>query len=235
MASDRTCLTGISSMATRQVLAHLSDRWQAVSGQQIQITSVGGVDAAKRVQLGEHFDLVFLASDALAKLQAQGHIMSGTIKALMRSDVAVAVSRGRPLPDISTEAALKSAVLSADSIGYSTGPSGTALLALFERWGILQRIQVKLMQAPPGVPVAQMVANGQVALGFQQRSELLHVPGITIVGPLPSAVQIETIFSGAIAARCADPEHQLQARAVLEYMTSSQAKAAITEQGMSPA
>ena len=123
----------------------------------------------------------------------------------------------------------------AGSIGYSTGPSGTALLALFERWGMLQRLKSRLIQAPAGIPVAQLVAQGQVALGFQQLSELLHVPGIVIVGPLPASIQIETIFSGAIAASCKDPQRQSLAQAVLDFMASPQAKTAITAQGMHPA
>lgn len=210
----------------------LVNEWQDITGQQTQITAMGGVDAAKRIESGEHFDLVFLASDALEKLQNQGRLMPGTVRPLMRSGVAVAVAQGQPLPDISSEAALKAAVAEASAIGYSTGPSGTALLALFERWGMLPSLKPRLMQAPAGVPVAQLVAQGQVALGFQQLSELLHVPGIVIVGPLPASIQIETIFSGAIAASCKDPQRQSLAQAVLDFMASPQASAAITAQGM---
>lgn len=234
MSSDRPAITGISSMASRQVLMQLAQEWSAKSGQLIALTAVGGVDAAKRVQAGEAFDLVFLASDALEKLHAQGHIAADSIKPLMRSGVAVAIRQGDTLPDITTEASLRAAVLAASSIGYSTGPSGTALLALFEQWGMLQSLKPKLIQAPPGVPVAQLVAQGQVALGFQQRAELLHVPGIVIVGPMPASIQIETIFAGAVAASCKDPQRQSQARAVLEFMASPQAEAAITAQGMQP-
>ena len=117
MSSDHSSLTGISSMASRQVLMRLAEQWQAVSGQRLQITAMGGVDAAKRVQAGDAFDLVFLASDALDKLGLQGHIVTGTIKPLMRSGVAVAVAQGQPQPDISSEAALKAAVAAAVSTG----------------------------------------------------------------------------------------------------------------------
>ncbi len=234
MSSDRSALTGISSMASRQVLTRLAEEWTARSGQRIQLTAVGGVDAAKRVQAGEAFDLVFLASDALEKLHAQGHIAAGSIKPLMRSGVAVAIRQGDTLPDITTEASLKAAVLAASSIGYSTGPSGTALLARFAQWGLLEQLTPRLIQAPPGVPVAQLVAQGQVALGFQQHAELLNVPGIVIVGPMPASIQIETIFAGAVPASCKDPQRQSQAQAVLEFMASPQAEAAMTVQGMQP-
>lgn len=226
-------LTAISSMATRQVLAALAQQWEASGGVPVHIESVGGVDAARRVQSGEALDLVFLASDALARLEAAGDVLAGSVVPLMRSGVAVAVRQGAPVPEIGSEAALRQAVLAAPTVGYSTGPSGTALLAMFERWGIREALAARLVQAAPGVPVAQLVAQGRVALGFQQLSELLHVPGIHTVGPLPAAVQIETLFCGALGASgSADAQHQAQARAVLAFMASSQADAARQRQGM---
>jgi molybdate transport system substrate-binding protein len=144
----------------------------------------------------------------------------------------VAVRTGEPLPDISTEAALKAAVLSARTLGYSTGPSGTHLLKTFERWGILETIRPRIVQATPGVPVARLVAQGEVELGFQQLSELLNVPGITIVGPLPPGVQIMTTFSAALATTCAQPD---EARALLAFMASPAAAEAKRRQGMEPA
>ena len=151
-------LRGISSMATRQVLADLAIAWQAAGGQPVTIESVGGVDAAQRVQAGEALDVVLLASDAIDKLIASGHAMAQSKVDWVRSSTAVAVPAGASLPDIGSEAALQTAVLAAPSIGYSTGPSGTALLALFQRWGIAEQLQPRLVQARPGVPVGQLVA-----------------------------------------------------------------------------
>ena len=187
----------ISSMATRQVLAELATQWQNTSGIEVNIESVGGVDAAKRVQAGEAFDGVVLASDAIEKLAAGGYVVAGSRVDLVRSSVAVAVKAGTPLPDISTDAALRSAIVAAPTIGYSTGPSGVALVKLFERWGIWDALQPRIVQAPPGIPVGTLVACGEVALGFQQLSELMGLGGITVVGTLPEAVGITTIFSAA--------------------------------------
>jgi molybdate transport system substrate-binding protein len=227
-------LRAISSMATRQVLAALSQAWQLQGGMAWQVESVGGVDAARRVQAGEAFDLVFLADDALATLAAAGHVRGDTARGLMRSQVAVAVAAHAPPPDIGSEAALRQAVLAAPSVGYSTGPSGQAVLALLDRWGVRSSLGDRLVQAPPGVPVAQLMAQGQVALGFQQLSELLHVPGIAIVGPLPPEVSIDTVFAGAVASTCTDMDRQTQAQAVLAYLASPAATRAKTEQGMAP-
>ncbi|MGZ5787237.1 MAG: substrate-binding domain-containing protein, partial [Ramlibacter sp.] len=175
-------LKAISSMATRQVLAELADAWQRRSGDTVAIESVGGVDAAKRVQAGEAFDAVFLAADAIDKLVAAERVVASSKVDLFRSPVAVAVRAGSAHPDIGSEAALRQAVLEAPTIGYSTGPSGVALMKLFAQWGVADQIKERIVQAPAGVPVGSLVASGEVALGFQQLSELMHLEGITVVG-----------------------------------------------------
>ena len=142
----------ISSMATRQLLADLAAQWQSRSGVEVALESVGGVDAAKRVQAGEAFDAVVLASEAIDKLIAGGQVVAGSRVDLVQSSVAVAVKLGAPVPDIHSEASLRSAIEAAPSIGYSTGPSGVAMVKLFERWGLYKAVQSCIVQAPPGVP-----------------------------------------------------------------------------------
>ena len=218
-------------MATRQVLAELSAAYQARSGRAVEIESVGGVDAARRVQAGEPFDVVFLASDAIDKLLAAGGVVAGSKVDLVKSPVAACVRAGAPRPDISTEDALRSAVLAAGSIGYSTGPSGVALLRLFERWGVVAQLQDRIMQAPPGVPVGTLVARGDVALGFQQLSELMHLDGIELLGSLPEPVQIVTTFSAGL---CAGSPQGDAVREMLAFMASAEAAPAKRKHGMEP-
>lgn len=219
-------------MATRALLADLVADWQARSGQLTVIESVGGVDAVRRVQAGEACDLVFLAADALAKLEAAGCIVPGTRLNLAVSGTSVAVPQGADAPDISTEAAMRAAVLAAPSLSYSTGPSGVALAHLFERWGIADEIKPRIITPPPGTPVGALLAQGQVALGFQQLSELIHVTGIHIVGPLPAAIAIDTVFGGAVR----EGSQQVKAaRDLLAFMASPDAAPAKRRQGMEPA
>lgn len=226
-------LQGISSMATRQVLADLSAAWQARGGVPVAIESVGGVDAAKRVQAGEEaFDLVFLASDAIDRLLAAGRVAAGSKVDLMLSSTAVAVRAGTAHPDIGSEEAVRAAVLAAQTVGYSTGPSGVALQKLFERWGIADEVKARTVQAPPGVPVGSLVAQGQVGLGFQQLSELIHVEDIDIVGPLPPAIAIDTVFSAGVVAGSPNAD---VARQLLAFMASPEAADAKRRQGMEPA
>lgn len=212
-----TPITGISSMATRLLLADLATAYEAAHQHPVQFESLGGVEAARKVEQGEAVDLVVLASDALDKLMAGGFLQPGTRRDLVVSSVALAVREGADRPDVGSEAALRSAVLAAPSIGYSTGPSGTALLALFERWGLGETLRPRLVQARPGVPVGRLVAQGEVALGFQQLSELKDLPGITLLGGMPPGTEIVTTFSGAVRQGAAQAGAAL---AVLDFMAA---------------
>jgi molybdate transport system substrate-binding protein len=226
-----TTITGISSMATRQVLAELAAAWQQRSGHTVAIESVGGVDAARRVAAGEAFDVVLLASDAIDKLIAAGHLAAGSRVDLVRSPVAMAVREGAPRPDVSSEAAVKAAVLAARTLAYSTGPSGSFIARLFERWGISEQLQPRLVMAPPGVPVGSLVASGEVEFGFQQLSELMHLPGIHVLGTLPAEIEFITTFSAGLPAggEPAEAVHDL-----LRYLNSAQAAVTKRRHGMQP-
>ncbi|SEA86987.1 substrate-binding domain-containing protein [Paraburkholderia sartisoli] len=225
-------VTGISSMATRGMLAELIPEYERQSGRSVIIESVGGVAAARRVQEGEPFDVVVLAADALDRLAEAGRIDSEGRVDVARSGVSVAVAAGVSWPDISSEAAVRDAILAARSIGYSTGPSGVYLSRLFERWGIAGTIAPRIVQAPPGVPVGTLVARGDVELGFQQSSELMHVAGIDVPGPLPPEIQIVTVFSAAV---CTASRQKDVAKALLSFLASPQADAAKLRHGMEPA
>jgi len=225
-----TTLRVISSMATKPLLADLVQMFKAHAPQyEVLVESVGGVDAAKRVQAGEAFDCVVLASNAIDKLLADGKLVTGSRVDLVHSGVAVAVPAGAEQPDISSEAALKAAILAARTLGYSTGPSGVQLAQQFDRWGITEQIKDRIVQAPPGVPVGALIAQGQVALGFQQLSEMMGVPGITVLGPLPDAVQITTTFSGGVASTSS---HADAVRAMLAFWASAAAAETKVRHGM---
>lgn len=230
--TDNDSIIGISSMATRQLLAELAALYRQRHGVEARFESVGGVDAARRVQAGETFDLVVLAADALDKLVAAGAVRAGSTRDLARSPVAVAVRADAARPDISTESALRATLLAAGKIGYSTGPSGTALLGLLARWGIADALAARLVQAPPGVPVGKLLAEGTVDIGFQQLSELLPLPGIDILGSMPPACEIVTTFSAGVCASA--PQAEAAAR-LIDFMCGTEAAGIIRQQGMTPA
>lgn len=218
-------LTGISSMATRALLAELAQASTAAGGAPVQLQAAGGVDVARRVRAGESFDLVLLAEDALLDLSRLGHV--GAVRAFADSCMAAAVPAGAPELPLRDAADLRAALLGASAIGYSTGPSGTALLALLGRWGLADSLRTRLVQAPPGMPVATLVARGTVSLGLQQRSELLGQPGITLLGDLPAELGLSTRFSAALGSQAAEG-----AQALLNFLCSPATAATKRRHGM---
>ena len=219
-------------MATKALLTELTQLYQALTGVEVQIESVGGVDAAKRVQAGEAFDMVLLASDAIDRLMASGHAVANSRSDWVRSPVAVAVKAGAVHPDIGSEAALKAAVLASSTLSYSTGPSGVYLEKLFERWGIAEQLKPSIVVPPPGTPVGALVAKGEVALGFQQLSELMALPGIEVLGHLPPEVAYITTFSSAVSTAIAhDAERVNAVQAFLTFLTSTEVRDIKRRQG----
>lgn len=224
-------LRGISSMATRQLLADLGRLYTRVTGLRLDWLSVGGVDAARQVHAGEYFDVVVLAAEAIDALIASGHLRADSRRALADSSVAIAVAAGATRPDIDSEAALQQVLLASHRIGYSTGPSGSALLRLFERWQLSASLGPRLVQARPGVPVGRLIADGQVDIGFQQLSELSELDGVAVLGGLPPGLEIRTTFVGAVTVKAKQAE---AAGALLEFLAAPEQAALKKRHGMEP-
>lgn len=218
-------------MATRQLLMELAAQFEAQSGLKVRLEAVGGVDAAKRVRAAEAFDLVVLASNVIDALIAEGLIVGSRVD-VVTSAIAIGVKAGIPHPDIGSAEALKRAVLASSTIGYSTGPSGTYLAGLFEKWGIGETVKDRIVIAPPGVPVAALVARGEIELGFQQLSELAGAPGVDVIGMLPPEIQSLTTFSGGVAR---SSEQREPAQRLLAFMASPEVADLKRRHGMDPA
>jgi len=225
-------IAGISSMAMRDVLVELVDAFGRKNGQHVAVESVGGIDVARRIDAGEPFDFVVLASDAIVRLQSTGRIAPGSSIDLARSDIAIAIRSGAPRPDIRTEALIRDAVLSARRIGYSTGPSGAHVVRLFDGWGITDIIASRMVQARPGMAVGTLLARGEVELGFQQLSELINQSGVDVVGVLPPEIQVETVFSAAV---CATSTRREATRVLLSFLASPEGDVTKHRHGMRPA
>ena len=219
-------------MATRDVLREMASRYQVDTGRAVNCEAAGGVDVARRIQGGEAVDVVVLASGAIDKLIEEKKLLGGSRVDLVKSGIAIAIRANSPRPKVGTEDEVKSAVLAAATLSYSTGPSGVHLEKMFERWGILEAIRNRIVVPPPGVAVGSVVASGTAELGFQQLSELKNVPDIEVVGPLPPAIQSMTTFSGGISVACADPA---AARQLLAFMASPATAAMKLRHGMGPA
>ena len=219
-------LHGLSSMATRQVLDALAAAYDPVP---VAVESIGGVDVQRRVEAGEACDFVVLAAATIERLAAAGHVHREGSVDLARSGMAIAIPSGAARPDIANEAAVRAAVAASRGVGYSTGPSGKYVLQLIERWALGG--SVRLVEAPPGVPVATFLARGEADIGFQQMSELLDMPGIEIVGPMPPDIQLTTVFRAAV---CTASRQREPTEALLRFFASPDTAAVKRRWGMAP-
>ncbi|MBT2479756.1 substrate-binding domain-containing protein [Streptomyces sp. ISL-94] len=222
-------LCGLSSMATRLILADLCEHIGLDRGIPVRFESAGGVEIARRVREGAEADLLVLADGALTTLEHEGHLLAGTVRPLWISQVVAAVPEGSPVPALRSECDLRAVLLAAKRVAYSTGPSGTALVDLITRLDLADTLGNRLVQAPPGVPVGSLLASAEADLAFQQHSELMGLPGIVIIGPLPGDTAISSTFSGGVLTASHQPH---RASEVLDILGSDAASKATRARGM---
>jgi len=184
-----------------------------------------------RLERGEQFDVVILSRPALERLAERGDVVPESRTDLVRSLIGMAVRKGRPVPDISTPEAFIAALYAAESIGYSASVSGTYLATdLWPRLGIWQDLEPKSRRIV-SERVADVVARGDVEIGFQQVSEILPTEGIIFVGPIPAAHQKVTTFSTGITTRSRNAD---AARRLIEFLASVEVAHTVAETGLSP-
>lgn len=217
--------------AVKESLGEVVVRFEKSSGHKVVLRWAGTEAITKRVGEGETVDVVINAAQNIEKLTADGKLADGTRTDFARSAIGVAIPESLPKPDIASVDGLKQALLSAKSIVISSGTSGRYLLDLFDRLAIREQINAKLMQPPSGAQVGEIIARGDAELGFQQVSELVHVPGIRYIGPLPAEIQNYTVYSGAMHRQAAQPE---AAKTFLRVLGEPDVAAAISRSGMEP-
>jgi molybdate transport system substrate-binding protein len=221
----------LASGATKEAYVELVPEFEKSSGHQVVTTWTGTANIKKQIAAGEVYDLVIVGGPEIDAFIHEGKVVPGSRVDLMKSGVGVGVRAGAPRPDISSSEALKRTVLSAKSIGYSTGPSGDYVISLFERMGIADQVKPKLKQVPSGAPIVTFITSGEAEIGFQQISELIHAPGVDYLGPLPPEVQKITVFSSGIHSRAKQPE---AAKELVKFLTAPPAASVIEKHGMEP-
>lgn len=197
-------------------------------------TSIGTGENSipNRLRRGEIVDIVIVAEAVLRQFIADGLVLAEGHKPVARSTIGMAVRAGAPRPDISTIDAFRRTLLQAKSIAYSASVSGQYLTTeLYRRLGIADQVLGKSRLVGGGERVGAVVARGEAEIGFQQMSELLPVPGIAHITPLPPELQKVSTFAAGVAAT--SPNATL-ARLVIEFLASPEAAAAIRNSGLEP-
>ena len=222
-------ITVMSSNGVREAVSELIPQFEKATGHRVQIIWDGTLNIKRRLDSGEVADLVVMPAADVDDLIATGKLTTGSRVDLAKSIIGVAVRAGMAKPDLSSSESLSRALVAAKSIIISSGPSGVHLLELMEKQGILGTIRPKLKHLPSGQSVGEALARGDGDLGFQQVSELLHVNGITYVGPLPAAAQKVTVFAGGVPKTVKD---LAVARDFLTFLKSPRHAATLKKAGL---
>ena len=220
-----------TSNGQRTVMAELLPRFEKASGHRIEASYDPGQIMMRRIAAGESADVVILGGSALDDLAKEGKIAADSRRAFSRCGIGVAVSGGAPKPDIASVEAFKRAVLAAKAVAYTTeGASGLHFSTLIKRLGIQREVEAKAVQQPGGL-VGELVAAGKADFAIQQIPELLAVPGITYVGPLPADLQKVTVSSAAVFAASS---HPAAARALLDHFFTAASAQVVKAKGHEP-
>lgn len=221
-----------STISAKEALIELVPEFERASGHKVNITYAGGSDLSQRILNGTRGDLFIGPEEFSDPLMKEGKLLTGSRTAFARSSTGLAVRAGVAKPDISSPEKLKNALLAAGAVSYSAGASGMHFVKVIERLGIADAIAAKRVVPRAGELVGAVVARGAADIAVQQISELLPVPGIEILDPLPAELQ-QTIIYGATA--FPQSTQREAAQAFVSYLRSETARAVLRSKGLDPA
>ncbi len=224
-------LVVFSTISCKEALIDLVPEFEHASGHKINITYGGGSDLSKRIAGGLQGDLFIGPEEFSGPLIQQGRLTAASRVPFARSSTGLAVKAGAAKPDISTPEKLKAALLAARSVSYSAGASGMHFVRIIKDLGIEDAIVAKRVAAQPGELVGAVVARGAADIAVQQISELLPVPGIVILDPLPAALQQTIVYGATTFAQSPTGE---TAQAFVQFLKSPAAQKVLREKGLEP-
>jgi molybdate transport system substrate-binding protein len=235
LAAQAATIKLLTGGAFKQVVMAVVPGFEARTGHKVEVQNDTAGALQKRIAAGEAFDVAVITPPVLQTLGTQGYVVPGSIVPLAKVAIGVAVKSGAPMPPIATVEQFKQAVLDARKVAYidpaAGGSSGIYLDALFKQMGIADQVKAKAVLVPGGL-VADRLVTGEADLAIHQVSEIMPVKGVTIVGPLPEAIQNYTTYAGALGSRATDVE---AARALLAALASPEAAEILRAKGMTPA
>jgi molybdate transport system substrate-binding protein len=228
---DNNAVRVLSTLALKGAVHSLAGQYEAASGVRIDADFAPTLALLDRLRGGEGADVVILTREGLDDMAREGRVVANGCVDLARSYVGIAVKAGSVHPDITTEPALRAALLAARSVAYSRiGASGILFAQLIERLGIASEINARAKIIPSGFTAERLVA-GEADLAVQQISELKQIAGIEVVGPIPRELQIPAVFS---AGRMAASGKAALSDRLLRFLASSEVAPVLRESGLEP-
>lgn len=222
----------LSAGAFKPLVLAVAEEFTKRSGHELRVENDTAGALQRRIEGGEAFDVAVLPTGTMEALTKSGRIVPGSSRPLARVAVGVAVKEGAPMPDISSVAAFRRALLEARAVAYidpaAGGSSGIYLSRLFADMGVADQVGAKAILVPGGL-VARRLLTGEADLAIHQISEILAVPGVTLVGPLPAEVQNYTTYAGGLAT---ESGHGPAGRAMLDYLSGGQMDTVLKSRGM---
>jgi molybdate transport system substrate-binding protein len=213
-----------------EVLGALVPMFEHASGNKVTVKFQAGPQTLGQLKEGAGIDLLIADEEVIEDFVKAGLIAPGGSAKVMLSRVGVAVKAGAPKPNIGSADALKAALIAAKSVAYSQGASGRHFLTVIARLGLVDTLKPKTVVVQ-GKPVGAAVAAGEAEIGVQQVAELMPVPGIDLVGPLPADLQKIIVYVAAVPAKAKDPEG---AKALAKFFSSEAAVTVMKQKGMNP-
>ena len=220
-----------STISAKEALIELVPEFERESGHKINITYAGGSELAKRILGGTRGDLFIGPEEFSDPLIKSGSLLPDSRTAFARSSTGLAVRAGTPRPDISSPEKLKRVLLAAAAVSYSAGASGMHFVKIVERLGIADAVAAKRVTPRPGELVGAVVARGAADIAVQQISELLPVPGIEILDPLPAELQQTIIYGATAFSQSAQRE---AAQTFVRFLRSPTAQVVLRRKGLDP-
>jgi molybdate transport system substrate-binding protein len=228
----------LSTTAMKTVFEALAERFERETGNSLAVSLGPSAQLERRIAEGEAADVAIIAQAGAEDLTARGSLVPGSLVAVARSSIGIAVANGAAKPDIATPDAFKRALLAAKSIAVSKpvggGQSGAHMAKIFDQLGIAKAMAAKAKYGAGGAAglAGLVVRRGEAELGIQQMAELMAVEGIDVVGPLPDELQSVTLFTAAIPAAASHPQ---AGRGLIDFIVTPAAKSVIKARGLEPA
>jgi len=220
----------LSTVGVKSVVDELGPQFERETGHKLAITFGIANVMRKQIEAGESFDLAIMTAPVADALIEQGKLVAATRTDIARGGIGIAVRAGAPKPDIGSVEGLKRVLLDADSIAYSRqGASGVYFAGLLERFGIAEAMKTKTRYATTNV--GELVAAGEAQIGVQLITELISVPGVELVGPLPPEVQSYIVLTAGVGTQAKQPE---AAAAFIRFLTTPAAAPLIRSKGLEP-